>query len=173
MVRVREPGADCVQSLPGVAPMAMQQGRYAGRLIRRRLAGEPQPVFRYRNKGILATIGPYQGGCRPPAAERISGFPASALWLGVHLFYLIRFENRIVVMVRWSYNFFTHGRARLITGAPEPRTITPPPAGGMRAGPVPRPHPRATELDAAPNGPTSASSHEHLRTGWNPAPNRR
>jgi NADH:ubiquinone reductase (H+-translocating) len=110
MVRVREPGADCVQSLPGVAPVAMQQGRYAGRLIRRRLAGELQPVFRYRNKGSLATIGRTRAVADLPPRVRISGFPASALWLGVHLFYLIRFENRTVVMVRWSYNFFTHGR---------------------------------------------------------------
>ncbi|MGZ6565055.1 MAG: NAD(P)/FAD-dependent oxidoreductase, partial [Solirubrobacteraceae bacterium] len=131
MVRVREPGTDYVQSLPSVAPVAMQQGGYAGRLIRRRLAGESQPTFRYRNKGSLATIGRTRAVADLPPRMRISGFPAWALWLGVHLFYLIGFENRIVVMVRWSYNFFTHGRgARLITGAPEPRTMTPPTAGG-------------------------------------------
>ncbi|MGZ4327686.1 MAG: NAD(P)/FAD-dependent oxidoreductase [Solirubrobacteraceae bacterium] len=130
MVRVREPGPGCVQSLPGVAPVAMQQGRYAARLIRRRLAGESQPAFRYRNKGSLTTIGRTRAVADLPPRLRISGFPAWVLWLGVHLFYLIGFENRIVVMVRWSYNFFTHGRgARLIMGAPEPRTMTSPRAG--------------------------------------------
>jgi len=92
-----------------VAPVAMQQGRYAGRLIRRRLAGESQSAFRYRNKGSLATIGRTRAVADLPPRMRISGFPAWALWLGVHLFYLIGFENRIVVMVRWSYNFLTHG----------------------------------------------------------------
>jgi NADH:ubiquinone reductase (H+-translocating) len=131
MVRVREDGTAGVQSLPGVAPVAMQQGRYAGRLIRRRLAGASQPAFRYRNKGSLATIGRTRAVADLPPRMRISGFTAWLLWLGVHLFYLIGFENRLVVMVRWSYNFFTHGRgARLITGTPEARSAVARPTGG-------------------------------------------
>ena len=125
MVRVWDPRTGCAQSLPGIAPVAMQQGRYAGRLIRGRLAGESQPAFRYRNKGSLATIGRTRAVADLPPRLRISGLPAWVLWLGVHLFYLIGFENRIVVMVRWSYNFVTHGRgARLITATPEPLSPT-------------------------------------------------
>ena len=121
MVRVRDPRTGTVDALPGVAPVAMQQGRYAGRLIRDRLAGRPTPPFRYLDKGNLATI----GRARAVADIRglkISGFVAWMIWLVVHLYYLIGFENRIVVMVRWSYNFFTHGRGgRLITGTAERR----------------------------------------------------
>jgi NADH:ubiquinone reductase (H+-translocating) len=103
------------QTLPGVAPVAMQQGRYAGRLIGDRLAGRATPPFRYRDKGNLATI----GRARAVAdlhRVRVAGFPAWLIWLVVHLVYLVGFENRAVVMVRWAYNFFTHGRGgRLIT----------------------------------------------------------
>jgi NADH:ubiquinone reductase (H+-translocating) len=126
MVRVRDSRTGCAQSLPGIAPVAMQQGRYAGRLIRGRLVGESQPALRYRHKGSLSTIGRTRAVADLPPRLQISGFPAWVLWLGVHLFYLIGFENRIVVMVRWSYNFLTHGRgARLITATPEPRPTTP------------------------------------------------
>jgi NADH dehydrogenase len=116
MVTVRSPDDGKVEALPGLAPVAMQEGRYAGRLIRNRLAGNATPPFRYRDKGNLATI----GRARAVADLRglkISGFPAWVAWLLVHLYYLIGFENRLVVLVRWSYNFFTRGRGgRLITG---------------------------------------------------------
>jgi NADH dehydrogenase len=121
MARVRNPHTGKVDPLPGLAPVAMQQGRYAGRLVRDRLAGRPTPPFRYFDKGSLATI----GRARAVADIRrlkISGFVAWAIWLIVHLYYLIGFENRLVVLVRWSYNFLTHGRGgRLITGAAERR----------------------------------------------------
>jgi NADH dehydrogenase len=115
MTRVRDARTGAVRVLPGLAPVAMQQGRYAGRLIRDRVAGRTSRPFRYRDKGSLATIGRARA-----VAEfhglRLSGFPAWALWLLVHIYYLIGFENRLVVMVRWAYNFFTHGRgARVIT----------------------------------------------------------
>ncbi len=102
-------------ALPGLAPVARQQGRYAGRLIGDRLAKRSTPPFRYRDRGNLATIG------RARAVAdlhrlRLAGFPAWAIWLVVHLVYLVGFENRAVVLVRWAYNFFTHGRGgRLIT----------------------------------------------------------
>jgi NADH dehydrogenase len=119
MVRVRDARTGIPQVLPGVAPVAMQQGRYAGRLIRSRLEGRTLPPWRYRDKGSLATI----GRTRAVADIRgihLGGFPAWLLWLVVHLAYLIGFENRLVVLVRWSYNFFTHGRgARWITDTSE------------------------------------------------------
>jgi NADH dehydrogenase len=104
MVTVRD------QPLPGVAPVAMQEGRHVARAIRR-AKNEP---FRYRDKGNLATIG------RSRAVADIkgfhfSGFLAWVLWLGLHLFYLIGFQNRLVVLTRWTFSYITRGRgARVI-----------------------------------------------------------
>ena len=101
--------------LPGVAPVAMQQGRYAARAIRARLAGrEPKP-FRYRDKGNLATLG-RAAAVADVKGVRLSGLLAWITWLVVHLWYLIGFQNRVVVLVRWAFSFLTRGRgARLIT----------------------------------------------------------
>jgi NADH dehydrogenase len=101
---------------PGIAPVAMQQGRFAARVIRDRLASKtPPPAFTYRDKGNLATIGRWRAVAEV-GPIRASGFPAWVLWLGVHLAYLIGFQNRVLVMTRWAFSFATHGRgARLIT----------------------------------------------------------
>ena len=100
--------------LLGVAPVAMQQGRYAARMVKSRLRGREHKPFRYRDKGNLATI----GRARAVAdlhAIRLSGFPAWVTWLVVHLWYLIGFQNRLLVMIRWAFSFLTHGRGgRLI-----------------------------------------------------------
>ncbi|HEY7253597.1 MAG TPA: NAD(P)/FAD-dependent oxidoreductase [Methylomirabilota bacterium] len=127
MVRVRNASTGDVDTLPGLAPVAMQEGRYAGRLIGNRLAGRTTEPFRYRDKGSLATI----GRARAVADLRglkLSGFIAWITWLLVHLYYLIGFENRLVVLVRWSYNFLTRGRGgRLITEAEgRDRSVTAP-----------------------------------------------
>ncbi len=120
MVRVRDADSGQPRVLPGVAPVAMQQGRYAGRLIKRRLAGRSTSPFRYRDKGNLATIGRARA-VADIRGLRLSGFVAWLTWLLVHIFYLIGFENRVLVFVRWSYSFFTRGRgARIITEAPSP-----------------------------------------------------
>jgi NADH dehydrogenase len=115
MVRVRKPDGT-VELLPGVAPVAMQQGRYAARAISERIqGGEPKP-FHYVDKGNLATIG------RAAAVADLKGLKLSGLlawltWLLVHLFYLIGFQNRLLVLIRWASSFVTHGRgARLIAG---------------------------------------------------------
>jgi len=117
MARVRSPDGG-VQDLLGVAPVAMQQGRYAAKLVHARLSGHPTRPFRYLDKGNLATI----GRARAVAdlhAIRLSGFPAWAAWLVVHLFYLVGFQNRLIVFIRWFISFATRGRgARLITGTP-------------------------------------------------------
>jgi NADH dehydrogenase len=100
--------------LPGVAPVAMQQGRYVARAIRRQLAGRPTEPFRYRDKGNLATIGRSQAVADVKGVH-ISGVFAWITWLVVHLFYLIGFQNRLLVLTRWTVSFLTHGRgARLI-----------------------------------------------------------
>ena len=102
--------------LPGVAPVAMQQGRYAAKAIRARLRGEALPPFRYKDKGNLATIGRARAVAEIKALK-LSGLIAWLTWLGVHLWYLIGFQNRMLVMIRWFFSFATRGRgARLITG---------------------------------------------------------
>ena len=115
MVRVRgEDGSP--QSLPGVAPVAMQQGRHAADSVRARVAGRDVEPFHYRDKGNLATIG-RAAAVADLHLVRLSGFPAWLAWLVVHLWYLIGFQNRLLVMIRWSISFFTRGRgARLIAG---------------------------------------------------------
>ena len=101
---------------PGVAPVAMQMGRYAARLVRARLSGERAGDFAYRDKGNLATIGRARAVADLPVLK-LSGFVAWIMWLMIHLWYLIGFQNRLLVFLRWSISFFTHGRgARLITG---------------------------------------------------------
>jgi NADH:ubiquinone reductase (H+-translocating) len=121
-------GEGGVQNLPGVAPVAMQQGRYAAKVVLRRLHDREVKPFKYVDKGNLATIG------RARAVAEIKrvhfgGALAWLLWLGIHIFYLIGFQNRLLVLLRWSFSFLTRGRgARLITGeAPPPgvRVSTP------------------------------------------------
>jgi len=115
MVRVRD-AAGGSTVLPGVAPVAMQQGRYAARVVRDRLRSRPTPTFRYRDKGNLATIG-RGAAVADIKGLKLSGHLAWITWLVVHLWYLIGFQNRLLVFVRWTTSFFTHGRgARLITG---------------------------------------------------------
>jgi NADH dehydrogenase len=100
--------------LPGVAPVAMQEGRYVARVIRARLRGRETKPFRYVDKGNLATIGRSKA-VADIKGVRISGFFAWVTWLVVHLFYLIGFENRLLVLTRWFFSFVTRGRgARLI-----------------------------------------------------------
>ena len=131
MVRVRDHDGNPV-TLPGVAPAAIQQGHYAGKLVRDRLAGRSTRPFRYRDKGNVATIG------RGRAVVdlrflRLSGLPAWMVWLVVHVWYLIGFQNRIVVIIRWSFSFFTHGRsARLIEELTTPPPDAEPPQQGSQ-----------------------------------------
>ncbi len=120
MVRVRD-AEGAPLTLPGVAPAAMQQGRYAAAVVRARLtAHEPPPPFHYKDKGNLATIGRAHAVAEVRGL-RLSGFLAWMTWLLVHLWYLVGFQNRLVVIIRWSFSFVTHGRsARLITHKAEP-----------------------------------------------------
>ena len=110
------------RQVPGVAQGAIQSGRHAARVIRDRLDGRATQPFRYRDRGDVAIIGRLAGvtniGWLGPLGRQ-GGFPAWLLWLGIHIFYLIGFANRIVVVVRWAWSFLTHGRgSRLITGQP-------------------------------------------------------
>ncbi len=116
MVRVRSPDGSLV-TYPGVAPVAMQEGRYAAKVVRARLESSDSPPFHYHDKGNLATIG--RGAAVADVGPlKLSGFLAWLTWLVVHLWYLVGFENRIIVFTRWGFSFVTHGRgARLIADA--------------------------------------------------------
>jgi len=102
--------------LPGVAPVAMQQGGYVAKLIRKRLQGEASENFRYFDKGNLAVIG------RASAVADIHGLHISGLlawltWLFIHLLYLVEFSNRVLVFIQWGFLYLTYNQgARLITG---------------------------------------------------------
>lgn len=109
-----------VPGVPGVAPAAMQMGRHIAREIE---SGERKP-FRYRNKGSLATIGRARG-VADFGRIRFGGFVAWLAWLAIHIFYLIGFRNRLLVMVSWAWSYISFRRgARIITGQPRPK---PPP----------------------------------------------
>jgi NADH dehydrogenase len=146
MVRVQ--AADgAVAPLPGLAPVAMQQGRYAARVIRDRLRGRVSEPFHYVDKGNLATIGRSKA-VADVKGFHLSGFAAWATWLLVHIFYLIGFQNRLLVLFRWSISFVTRGRgARLIL----PRL-------------VPEPDPEAArELNAGPRAPSRRRAPQQAR----------
>jgi NADH:ubiquinone reductase (H+-translocating) len=104
--------------VPGVATAAMQEGRYAARAIERLLADTSvvRP-FHFRDKGELATIGRGTAVAALPFGIRLSGWPAWLIWMGVHIFYLIGFRNRIAVMLEWAWAYFTRrSRPQIVTG---------------------------------------------------------
>ncbi len=102
--------------VPGVAPAAMQMGEHAGANIVRVLRGQPRSAFRYRDKGSLATIGRSRA-VAVIGALKLSGFVAWAAWLLIHIFFLIGFRNRFVVMFTWAWAYLTYQRsAGLILG---------------------------------------------------------
>jgi NADH dehydrogenase len=103
------------EPLPGIAPVAIQQGKYAAGLVRRRLAGEQVPPFRYRDKGLLAVIG-RAAAVADLGFWRFSGLLAWLLWLFVHIMYLVGFANRVLVLTQWAQSYIARGRgARIIT----------------------------------------------------------
>ncbi|HEX4137498.1 MAG TPA: NAD(P)/FAD-dependent oxidoreductase [Bryobacteraceae bacterium] len=104
------------KQLPGVAPTAIQQGHYAAKLISHRIKNEKTNPFRYFDKGSLATIGRNQA-VAVIGPFRFAGIIAWMAWLFIHLLYIVEFENRLLIVVQWAYDYFTHNRgARLITG---------------------------------------------------------
>ena len=104
--------------LPGVAPVAMQQGRYAAKRIANQLAGRSSTPFEYIDRGSLATIG-RSAAVADFGRLRFSGFSAWVLWLSIHLLFLIEFRNRILVTIQWAWSYFTRNRGtRLISGGP-------------------------------------------------------
>jgi len=105
--------------LPGVAPVAMQQGKYVAKLIQCRLQGKALPPFRYADNGSLAVIG-RNAAVADLKQVRFTGIPAWFIWAFIHIYYLVEFDNKLLVMLQWGWNYFTRKRgARLITGEDE------------------------------------------------------
>lgn len=103
------------QPLPGVAPVAMQEGAYAAKLIRRRLQGRELPPFHYSDVGSLAVIG-QNAAVVNLGWLKLSGFLAWLIWVFAHIYYLIEFDNKLIVMIQWFWNYFSRkGGSRLIT----------------------------------------------------------
>lgn len=116
--------------LPGLCPVAIQQGKYAAEVIRADLAGKPRKPFRYWDKGQAAVIGRGRGVCDIGVLQ-FGGFPAWLVWLFIHIFFLIGFRNRVLVLMQWAFSFITLQRgARLIPDGGAPTTALPasPPA---------------------------------------------
>ena len=105
--------------VPGVAPAAMQEGRYVAKQVRLRLAGKPTAPFRYVDKGNFATLGRGAAVGDVFGKLKLSGLLAWLAWLTIHIFFLIGFRNRVLVLFQWAYSYVTFRRgARLITGGP-------------------------------------------------------
>jgi len=102
--------------LPGIAPVAVQQGRFIADAIRNEIHGKPRGTFRYRDKGQMATIG--RGRAITEIGRyRLTGLFAWLVWLLVHIYFLTGFKNRLFVVISWAWSFFTFRRgARLIVG---------------------------------------------------------
>jgi NADH dehydrogenase len=115
MVAVRRDGGH-VETLPGLAPVAMQQGRHAAANVKARLAGRATRPFHYKDKGNLATIGRAKAVADLKGLH-LSGGLAWVTWLAVHLWYLIGFQNRLLVLTRWAFSFVAHGRGARLIGA--------------------------------------------------------
>jgi NADH dehydrogenase len=106
--------------VPGIAPAAKQMGAHAARAIRARLAGGQSTPFRYRHQGLLATIGRH-AAVVDLGRVRLSGLPAWWFWLLAHVYFLIGFRNRLVVLIDWADAYWTYDRgARIIIEAPRP-----------------------------------------------------
>jgi NADH dehydrogenase len=119
------------QPLPGVAQVAIQQGRYVADLIKRRLAGKKVSPFRYWDRGNLATIG--RGKAVADLGRvRLSGWLAWEIWLYIHLMYQIDIENRVLVFIQWLWNFVTRRRSALLITARDQQVTTPQSQAGLR-----------------------------------------
>jgi NADH:ubiquinone reductase (H+-translocating) len=102
--------------LPGIAPVAKQQGRYVANLLRARIEGRTPPAFRYRDLGAMATIGRKRAVAHMEPFK-VSGFVAWLLWSLAHIYFLIGFRNRLRFAMNWGWNYVTFRRGtRLITG---------------------------------------------------------
>ena len=104
------------KNVPGIAPAAKQMGNYVATVLKARLRGRPEPSFRYQDYGTLATIG-RAAAVIEMGPLRLSGRPAWWIWLAAHVFFLIGFRNRVIVLIDWAWAYLTYERyARIIFG---------------------------------------------------------
>ncbi|MEO1180469.1 MAG: NAD(P)/FAD-dependent oxidoreductase, partial [Cyanobacteria bacterium J06636_28] len=102
--------------LPGTAAVAMEMGSYLAKTVRAKLAKKPVAAFHYKSKGSMAVIGRNEA-VADLNFMKLSGFPAWFIWIFVHIYFLIEFDNKLLVLLQWAFNYFTYQRgARLITG---------------------------------------------------------
>jgi len=102
--------------LPGLAPVAMQQGHYVAKVLRWRRTGKKMRPFRYFDRGSMATIGRAKA-VADIRGIRFAGLLAWVAWLAIHLMFLVQFQNRVLVLIQWAWNYTTRNSpARLITG---------------------------------------------------------
>ena len=121
--------------LPGVAPVAMKEGEYVANLIVKRLQGKTVGQFTYKDIGSMAVIGQNKAVANLNFAK-LSGFVAWIIWIFAHIYYLIEFDNKLVVMIQWAWNYITLGRgARLITEKPSLQLEIEPPKKPEKAAP--------------------------------------
>jgi NADH dehydrogenase len=112
------------QPVPGVAPAAIQMGKFAATQIKRTLDGKPREKFEYLDKGSLATIGRSHAIAAFPGNIHISGYFAWLSWLFIHLLFLIGFRNRLFVIIDWAWSYITYNHgARLITEPEKVQTM--------------------------------------------------
>ena len=114
--------------LPGLAQVAIQSGRHAAKQILRTIRHQPHTRLRYHDKGIMATIGRKAAVAELTTGQKLTGYPAWAAWLGLHLLYLVGMRNRVSVTFNWMWSYFTWDRGpRLILNTP---TFAPPRRNG-------------------------------------------
>lgn len=120
---------DDSRTLPGIAPVAMQQGKFVGKWIARDISGKAQPEkFVYCYRGMMATLG-RSAAIAVVGDRQVRGLLAWLLWVVIHLLEIAQFENRLLVFAQWGWNYLTHGRsARLITGMRQVRLVEPNPS---------------------------------------------
>jgi NADH dehydrogenase len=151
--------------LPGVAPVAIQQGRFVAKLIVCRLRNKRLPTFHYRDRGNLATIG-RKAAVADFGKLRFSGALAWLLWLIVHLMNLVSFRNRVLVFIQWGWNYFTFDRsARLITGETKPSNI-----GRDVGDQSPHPSPLGSEIGRGGRGQGEGAFHAETGSGTEASP---
>ena len=156
--------------LPGLAPVAMQQGHYVARVIEERVSGRARAgkqrlgPFVYNDRGMLATIGRSRAVMQA-GRVKLTGFVAWLLWIVIHVWYLIGFRNRVAVMLNWFWNYITYRQgARLITGGSEPERLEQLATQAEWEAPAAPEEPAAPALPIAAREPDVASErgvHEH------------
>ena len=136
-----------LNKLPGVAQPALQEGKYVGKVIKQRLAGQESPPFKYFDKGTMATIG-YRSAVADAFGVKVTGFFAYVMWAFIHVLYLVGWGNRLGTLYTWARAlWFSHNRGHRIITFESARRSSP------RAGPL-----RAARPRSCPAPPRAAGS---------------